>query len=416
MAPPGRLRASGRLGGPVTIRRLVEACRSDAARRLAARCVARADPVSSISAGPSIGERAAGPSPLRQTERDGSGPLAGRGFTEMPPAEKPVGEAERLAALLGYSVLDTPKESDYDDLVLIASSICEAPTSLITLVDSDRQWFKADVSPLGEHFPRESPREISFCAHAILAPDRVTVVNDCVEDQRFADNPLVAGGAGVRFYAAAPLVVEGHALGTICVADTTPRDGLTPQQEHLLRALSRQVVAQLELRRQLTLVTDLAEQHRDLSERDPLTGLYNRRFFNDELGRRLARGGSGALLLIDLDGFKAINDTFGHDTGDQALVEVANTIGACMRAEDVVARIGGDEFAVVLGRIDRGGVRAAVDKLCRAIEALALLPGDSQGMSASIGAALFTRGGALQELMRSADADMYVKKRSPSVR
>ena len=330
----------------------------------------------------------------------------------MPAAERPGDEAERLRALLGYGILDTPREADYDDLVVLASTICGAPTSLITLIDDDRQWFKAHITPVGDAFPRESPREISFCAHAILRPDELTVVDDLVEDERFADNPLVAGGAGVRFYAAAPLVAQGHAVGTICVADTEPRHGLTDEQQRALKALGRQVVAQLELRRSLALVTDLADRHRTLSESDPLTGLYNRRFFEMELRRRLDHGGSGALLIIDLDGFKRINDESGHGAGDRLLTAVARRIDACMRAEDFVARIGGDEFAVVLGRMSAEGVAAVADKLRTAIAApVAEGHASILAITASIGSAMFQRGGDPGSLIQRADRDMYGHKR-----
>jgi diguanylate cyclase (GGDEF)-like protein len=178
-----------------------------------------------------------------------------------------------------------------------------------------------------------------------------------------------------------------------------------------LRALSRQVVAQLELRRHLALATDLAEQHRDLSERDPLTGLYNRRFFNDELSRRLSQGGSGALLVIDLDDFKSINDTLGHDAGDEVLGKVATAISSALRAEDFVARLGGDEFAVVLGRVENADALPVADKLRQAIRAIDGPGGERRTLDASIGGALFTRGGDLDELMREADRNMYAKKR-----
>ncbi len=311
--------------------------------------------------------------------------------------------------LLGYGILDTPREEDYEDLVVLASTICGAPTSLITLIDENRQWFKAHHTPLGDLFPRESPREISLCAHAILQPDELTVVDDLVEDGRFADNPLVAGGEGVRFYAAAPLVVQGQALGTICVADNSPREGLTEDQERALRALARQVVAQLELRRNLALVTSLADQHRTLSESDPLTGLYNRRFFDAEFGRRLMHGGSGALLIIDLDGFKTVNDRLGHSAGDQLLVDVSRGISECVRAEDFVARLGGDEFAVVLGRISATATETVAEKLRRAVGQISA-PGAE--LSASIGFARFERGGDFDGLIQEADRNMYAAKPS----
>lgn len=155
-------------------------------------------------------------------------------------------ETARLAALRQYRILDTEPERAFDDLALLASQICETPIALISLVDADRQWFKARTG-LAE---RETPRAISFCAHAIQQRG-LFVIADAREDARFRDNPFVTGGLFVRFYAGAPLVTpDGHALGTLCVVDSVPRT-LTDQQREALDALRRQVQAQLELRRNL---------------------------------------------------------------------------------------------------------------------------------------------------------------------
>ncbi|HET7697713.1 MAG TPA: ATP-binding protein [Vicinamibacterales bacterium] len=155
-------------------------------------------------------------------------------------------ETARLAALRQYRILDTEPERAFDDLALLASQICETPIALITLVDADRQWFKARTG-IAE---TETPRAISFCTHAIKQQD-LFIVPDARDDDRFRDNPLVTGGLFVRFYAGAPLVTpEGHALGTICVIDCVPRT-LTAEQREALDALRRQVQAQLELRRNL---------------------------------------------------------------------------------------------------------------------------------------------------------------------
>jgi PAS domain S-box-containing protein len=159
-------------------------------------------------------------------------------------AALPANVDARLEALRALEILDTAPEQEYDDLALIASEICGTPISLISLVDSDRQWFKSRV---GLSRP-ETSRDEAFCAHAILQRG-LFVVADATEDPRFSDNPLVLADPKIRFYAGAPLrTADGHALGTLCVMDRTPRQ-LTEQQENALRALSRQVEAQLELRR-----------------------------------------------------------------------------------------------------------------------------------------------------------------------
>src|SRR6266704_4656104 len=153
-------------------------------------------------------------------------------------------EARRLKVLWQYDVLDTVPEEVFDDLTELAARICEAPITLITLVDEDRQWFKSKVGVT----INETSRDISFCSHAIEQSD-LFIVPDATLDKRFAKNPLVTSDPKIRFYAGAPLITpDGYALGTLCVIDKVPRE-LRPDQKQALRILSRHVVSQLELRR-----------------------------------------------------------------------------------------------------------------------------------------------------------------------
>jgi PAS domain S-box-containing protein len=171
-------------------------------------------------------------------------------------APLPENEGERLTALRGLGILDTPPEVAYDELSALAAYICQTPIALISLVDQDRQWFKSRVGWTAE----ETPREAAFCAHTILQPD-LFIVPDACADERFANNPLVTSPPRIRFYAGAPLwTAEGQAVGTLCVIDHQPRE-LSAEQARALRALSHQVMAQLRLRHQL------AEQSRILAER-----------------------------------------------------------------------------------------------------------------------------------------------------
>ena len=160
-------------------------------------------------------------------------------------------EAARVAALDRYAILDTEPEQCFDDLVLLASHICKTPIALLSLVDDHRQWFK---SAIGVQV-RETPKGISFCAHAIQQHD-LFIVPDTLQDARFKDNPLVTGEPHIRFYAGTPLVNDdGFALGTLCVGDRQPRE-LDEDQKIALTALGRLTLRQMELRTNLQMLKD----------------------------------------------------------------------------------------------------------------------------------------------------------------
>jgi anti-sigma regulatory factor (Ser/Thr protein kinase) len=175
-----------------------------------------------------------------------------------------VDESARLAELRRYRILDTDPEKGFDDLTFLASHVCQSPIALITLIDANRQWFKSRVGVS----IRETPREVSFCTHAIQEPD-LLIISDASRDERFKTNPFVVADPKIRFYAGAPFrSANGHALGTLCVLDCVPRQ-LTIEQREALRALSRQVQGQLELRQNLSeLKSALAERDRAEKERD----------------------------------------------------------------------------------------------------------------------------------------------------
>lgn len=159
----------------------------------------------------------------------------------------PSDELQRIQALHSYGILDTPYENDFDDLTELASVICQTPVALISLVDQNRQWFKSNKGLE----VRETDRAHSFCAHAILKPEHMMVVENARADVRFKDNILVTGKTNIVFYAGMPLIdSHGNALGTLCVIDHCERQ-LNESQVKSLKILSKTVMEKLELRRQL---------------------------------------------------------------------------------------------------------------------------------------------------------------------
>lgn len=193
----------------------------------------------------------------------------------MPPPT-PENEAARLEALRRYRVLDTAPERVYDDIVELASFICQCPIALVSLVDGERQWFKSKVGLDAS----ETTREVSFCAHAII-DGQMLVVEDATADKRFADNPLVTGDMHLRFYAGAPLMTaDGFGLGSLCVIDSQPRQ-LNNEQIAALAKLSRTVVEVLELRRVSAQLAEAVENVKVLTGLLPICG-YCREVRNDD--------------------------------------------------------------------------------------------------------------------------------------
>ena len=359
-----------------------------------------------------------------------------------PPVSLPNEEEARVAALHTYGILDTLPEAAYDDIARLAAQVCQTPMAGISLVDAQRQWFKCCVGAS----LTQTPRDISFCTHALEQGD-VLEVPDTWQEERFRDNPLVTGAPYLRFYAGAPLcTAEGLALGTLCVMDTSPRQ-LSPAQRQALYALGQQVVQQMELRRHLAqarqhiadrcqreqeMTTQLQQaqehntrmqaQQRQLSQSngallerastDSLTGLKNHGCFQETLQAALsfAQRQSVALsvILLDVDRFKTYNDTFGHPAGDAVLRQIASLLQQQTRAEDLVARYGGEEFGLVLLGTNAAGAIELAQRMRAALEDYAWPLG---ALTASFGAAtchlaILTPA----ELVGAADEALYAAK------
>lgn len=351
---------------------------------------------------------------LRFPSRNGIG-----GFV---PAPIPPSEPDRLAALHAYRALDSAPEPALERLVQIAADVCRTPIALVSLIDTDRQWFQAKTGLDAA----ETPRDVSFCGHAVNAwetgalptdgPAGVFMVQDARCDPTFADNPLSTGAPEVVLYAGAPLISRsGHAVGTLCVIDHTPRN-LSDEQLALLRALADQVVAHLELR---AVSSDLAvalsqraaaeDALRHEATHDSLTSLANRRLFFERIAELIEHNEDFGLVFVDLDGFKLINDTSGHLAGDAHLVWCALALKSAVGRTGLVARYGGDEFAVLVrgGEAEVSSVAAALHgRFDRRLDS----PSGPIEVGASIGHACWEIGQDISEVVAAADERMYATK------
>ena len=443
-------------------------------------------------------------------------------------------EASRQRSLDSLAVLDSGAEASFDGLVQAAAAICGTPIALISLVDHDRQWFKANVGLEGVS---ETPRAISFCTHAIEQHD-LFVVEDAQLDPRFATNPLVTGDPHIRFYAGAPLhLADGAAVGTLCVIARQPLR-LNPHQREVLRQLGRTAVHLLEgrrarraeaelrqeaeritsgmpiglyavdadgcctftnarwqeifglsqqeshgngwadtlhpedraavfaewmqavaeerefqmgfrvLRRDGTVIhvhsqakalldpsgaitgflgfaqdvtTEVALQSELLHQasHDALTQLLNRRAFDACLGQCLQQpiqpGHPGhALLYIDLDQFKIINDAAGHAAGDRLLVQVARLLESFLSPVASLARLGGDEFGLLLPDCSVAEAEATAGGIIRALEEFRFQVGEQRfRIGLSIGVVpLLGHGFDPDAVMQAADTSCFTAKES----
>ncbi len=443
-------------------------------------------------------------------------------------------EARRINSVRNLDILDTPPESDYDELVKLAALIFHVPISTVSIVDSHRQWFKAAIGLA----MRETARDISFCTHVVDQNDNL-IVENAREDPRFARNPLVIEGPMLAFYAGVPLrTSDNNAIGTFCIMDKTPRK-FSAQELETLKVLANQAMKLLELRierkklreseqrwkfalegsgdglwdwdirldrivfskqwkemlgyaenhpiynfedwRQMVQPEDISMAlqnvedclskktdsyraefrllcqdkswkwilsrgmvvtwandgtalrmvgtHKDISQRklseeiiwkqanfDTLTGLPNRRMFFDLLEKEIKRSArtrqSFALMFIDLDGFKLVNDNFGHEVGDTLLIEVSKRINDCVRESDTVARLGGDEFTTLIINLsnESDAVKIAEKILSSVNQAFVLGPHKTY-LSASIGISIYPdHSTKANVLVSKADNAMYRAK------
>ena len=313
--------------------------------------------------------------------------------------------ARRLRAIERLHALDRAGDPALTALTRVASFVAGGGAAAVHLIDDTAQHrVAATAAPLGEH-----PREDAMCKLVVDGEQRI-VCQDATQDSRFAYSSFVQGEAPVRFYASTPVrAADGTVVGSLCTWDTESRD-LDEEHVQRLEDLAEQVATLLELRQ-------VASELGHAAAHDPLTGCLNRTMLDDRLAhafaRRMRRACDVLVVMIDLDGFKTINDTLGHDTGDEVLRIVAQRLQSAMRAEDTVARLGGDEFAVV-AELQPGG-EATRDLIVSRIEAALTEPAEYAGalrpLAASVGAALAEPGDDVRAALDRADQAMYARKR-----
>ncbi|MFC3215189.1 sensor domain-containing diguanylate cyclase [Novosphingobium panipatense] len=309
-------------------------------------------------------------------------------------------EEGRMAALERLEVLDTGPEEAFEKIVNLVRTVLGVPMATVTLVDRERQWFKARSGLCAV----ETPRSISFCTHTIQQREPL-VVPDALLDPRFADSPLVQEAPHIRSYAGVPLQTpDGYNVGALCAIDTEPRT-FSDGDMAILTNFAHIVVDELELRL--------------IAQRDHLTGALNRRGFMEQAAKEFSRftrhQRSAALIALDIDHFKIINDQHGHPAGDEVLRQVAQLCTSSMRPSDSFGRLGGEEFALLLPEADGVEAVAAAERFRAAIESHSFdIPGGEKlRVTASLGVSSLDPGiASVEGWFAAADGLLYKAKKN----
>jgi diguanylate cyclase (GGDEF)-like protein len=296
----------------------------------------------------------------------------------------PSPESARLVAVRSHEMPDGLPELEFDAAARVAAALFEAPMAFVALMDTQRLWFKASVGIDLQQL------ELDFaqCAHSIVLPEVPLVIEDLRSDERLRGNPLVAGGPKLRFFAGAPVLdAAGQAVGAIAVLDVLPR-GASTVQLGALRDLTSVVRMALQARRH---AADLARQ----AMLDPLTGTASRKQFelalDVEMNHAMRTGEPFTLLLLGLDGIGDIRNGFGPAAADAALREVSARLIRQVRLGDVLSRLCGEEFGVVMRRGAAAEAEVLATRIIRAVrEPLTLESGDEVGVRVCIGIAAYS--------------------------
>ncbi len=306
-------------------------------------------------------------------------------------------EKDRLESLKLLNVLDTMAEERFDRLTRIAQRMFDVPIALVSLVDSNRQWFKSNVGLE----VNETSREVSFCGHTILGKD-ILVIPDTLQDDRFRDNPLVTQEPKIRFYAGCPLNTHnGLKVGTLCLIDREVRK-FSETDEVFLADLAQMVENELSAVQMATM--------------DELTDLSNRRGFlmlaKRCLNHIIRNNLSGSLVFLDLDDFKSVNDDYGHEEGDKVLTAFADCLKQSCCDSDIIARFGGDEFIVFLSNSSRDQTQNFINTLEHAVMVYNQQANNTYNINFSHGVARFNpnKHRSINDMMSEADLTMFKDK------
>ena len=317
-------------------------------------------------------------------------------------------ETLKLIELHTLDVFYTPVEERFERITRAARRLLKVPVAAVTILSRDKQWFKS----VSGWTVSELPVNQSLCTWTVH-DDRVTVIPDTKEDPRFAQHPLVIGKPHFRFYAGCPLQDKtGTTTATFCVFDVKPRVFSAEDMQFLQDCsgmAQRELLADDLINAQAQLISKLGVARREALF-DPLTRVWNRRGATVSLKMALAKAeeenAEVSVCAIDLDGFKRVNDNYGHQTGDQVLSKLATLLVGCVRTDDIVCRYGGDEFMLILPGADGKLASQIAERVRRTIPESPILTREgSIRVTVSIGCASRAPGERLtaEELIKRAD-------------
>lgn len=307
-------------------------------------------------------------------------------------ASTPDNEEQRRTSVARMNIIATPREADFDRITRIAKIHFNVETCIITTADKDTIWTHANAGTPAPNIPRD----ISMCGHTLISEDYF-IIPDTLKDPRFSDNPLVLGPQKIRFYAGVPIKnVEGFSAGTFCMFDTNPRE-LSTNEVNVLQDFAKLAEMAYRARNlgqsqsELLVELDVAKRNALI---DPLTKIWNRggldRLLNAELAIAAKANEPIAVVMVDLDKFKTINDSFGHSKGDNAIRLAADLLKSAVRSTDIVARYGGEEFTIVMRGLPSAQLSKVTCKVLSLFREKAVLnmeDGSSHAFTASVGAA-----------------------------